>query len=102
MPKLPPPPRTAQNKSAFSSAFATTKLPSANTMSTDNRLSMVSPHFRDRWPIPPPRVSPATPVEEMKPEDPSRSDIDEIRKAGEAALALVDQWGARAPAEELK
>ena len=58
MPKFPPPPRTAQNRSAFSSALATTKLPSASTMSTESRLSMVSPYLRVRWPIPPPKRQP--------------------------------------------
>ena len=42
-PKLPPPPRTAQNRSAFSPALAVTKRPSASTMSTPIRLSMVRP-----------------------------------------------------------
>src|SRR6516165_1486541 len=67
-PKFPPPPRTAQNRSVFSSALATTKLPSASTISTESKLSMVNPYFRVRWPIPPPNVSPATPVVEMMPE----------------------------------
>jgi two-component system cell cycle sensor histidine kinase/response regulator CckA len=31
-------------------------------------------------------------LEELPPEDPRRTDIDEIRKAGEAALALLEQW----------
>jgi signal transduction histidine kinase len=34
--------------------------------------------------------------------DPRRADLDEIRKAGEAALALVDRWNAPSPGEELK
>src|SRR5215469_9430656 len=67
-PKFPPPPRIAQNRSAFSSALATTKLPSASTISTESRLSIVSPYFRVRWPIPPPRVRPATPVLETMPD----------------------------------
>jgi hypothetical protein len=33
-------------------------------------------------------------LEELPPEDPRRTDIDEIRKAGEAAVALVDRWSA--------
>src|SRR5580704_3857297 len=68
IPKFPPPPRTAQNRSAFSSALATLKLPSANTISTESKLSIVSPYFRDRCPIPPPTVSPATPVLDTKPD----------------------------------
>jgi predicted AAA+ superfamily ATPase len=47
-PKFPPPPRTAQNRSAFSSVLAVTKLPSASTISTASRLSIVSPYFRVR------------------------------------------------------
>ena len=68
MPKLPPPPRTAQNRSGFSSALATTKLPSASTISTESRLSMVSPYLRVRCPMPPPSVSPPTPVLPMMPD----------------------------------
>jgi two-component system cell cycle sensor histidine kinase/response regulator CckA len=33
-------------------------------------------------------------LEELPPEDPRRADIDEIRKAGEAAIALMNQWSA--------
>ena len=40
-PKLPPPPRTAQNRSEFSFALATTNRPSASTISTASRLSIV-------------------------------------------------------------
>src|SRR3954453_11782041 len=72
MPKLPPPPRTAQNRSVFSSALATTKLPSASTISTESRLSIVSPYFRVRCPNPPPNVSPATPVLEIIPDGTAR------------------------------
>ncbi len=66
-PKFPPPPRTAQKRSSFSSSLAVTKLPSARTTSTEMRLSMVKPHLRVRWPRPPPRVRPPTPVVEMMP-----------------------------------
>jgi hypothetical protein len=31
-------------------------------------------------------------IEEMPAGDPKRSDVDEIRKAGESALALLDSW----------
>jgi hypothetical protein len=31
-------------------------------------------------------------LEELPPEDPRRTDVDEIRKAGEAAIALVEEW----------
>ena len=61
-PKLPPPPRIAQNRSLFSSALATHEVPSASTTSADSRLSMVSPYLRVRCPMPPPSVRPPTPV----------------------------------------
>src|SRR6266542_6456695 len=67
-PKFPPPPRTAQNRSWFSSALAVTNRPSAKTMSTASRLSIVRPYPRERCPIPPPRVRPPTPVVETKPD----------------------------------
>ena len=61
-PKLPPPPRSAQNSSGFSSALARACVPSARTTSASIRLSIVSPCLRERWPMPPPRVRPPTPV----------------------------------------
>ena len=42
-PKLPPPPRIAQNRSGFSSALARTRSPSASTTSASSRLSIVEP-----------------------------------------------------------
>ena len=39
-------------------------------------------------------------LEELPPEDPRRMDIDEIRKAGEAAIALVEQWSAARAVED--
>ena len=42
-PKLPPPPRSAQNRSGCSSALACTCVPSASTTSAPIRLSIVSP-----------------------------------------------------------
>ena len=36
-------------------------------------------------------------LEELPPEDPHRTDLDEIRKAGEAALALIERWSATPP-----
>ena len=39
-------------------------------------------------------------LEELPPEDPRRTDIDEIRKAGEAAIALVDRWSAMVPGDK--
>ena len=38
----------------------------------------------------------------MPADDPKRGDVDEIRKAGESALALLENWDAPAPGEELK
>ncbi len=67
MPKLPPPPRIAQNRSGFSSALARTSFPSAVTTSADRRLSAVSPYLRLIQPNPPPSVRPAIPVVELMP-----------------------------------
>ena len=67
MPKLPPPPRSAQNRSAFSSSLACTSVPSAVTMSAEIRLSQVRPCVRARWPSPPPSVKPAIPVLDTRP-----------------------------------
>jgi hypothetical protein len=39
-------------------------------------------------------------LEELPPEDPRRTDIDEIRKAGEAAIALVETWSATTVEED--
>ena len=36
-------------------------------------------------------------LEELPPEDPRQGDLDEIRKAGEAAIALVEAWSADHP-----
>ena len=33
--------------------------------------------------------------------DPKRADVEEIRRAGETALELLEQWSAAAPGEEL-
>ena len=66
-PKLPPPPRMAQNRSGCWSAAARRIRPSAVTTSAARRLSMVSPNRRISRPTPPPRVSPATPVCEITP-----------------------------------
>jgi len=41
-------------------------------------------------------------LDDMPPDDPKRPDVDEIRKAGEGALALLNHWSAAAPGEELK
>ena len=41
-------------------------------------------------------------LEELPPEDARRSDIDEIRRAGEAAIALLELWASAAPGGERK
>jgi hypothetical protein len=41
-------------------------------------------------------------LDEMTADDPKRTDVDEIRKAGESAIALLVNWHAAAPGEELK
>ena len=48
MPKFPPPPRKAQNRSLCELALAVTKLPSASTTSAASRLSTVRPKRRAR------------------------------------------------------
>jgi len=40
-------------------------------------------------------------LEELAPEDPHRADVDEIRKAGEAALARMAKWSTSASGEEM-
>ena len=67
IPKFAPAPRRPQKSSGFSSSLARTRRPSAVTSSTERRLSIVSPCFRWSRPMPPPRVSPATPVCETTP-----------------------------------
>jgi len=41
-------------------------------------------------------------LDDMPPDDPKRPDVDEIRKAGEGAVALLDNWRAPAHGEESK
>jgi hypothetical protein len=41
-------------------------------------------------------------LEELLPDDPRRPDVDEIRKAAEAAVALMDQWSTANPGEDTK
>src|SRR6266536_1077725 len=66
-PKLPPPPRIAQNRSGFSDEDARKTEPSAVTISADSRLSHVRPCLRTRWPTPPPSANPPTPVLDTRP-----------------------------------
>ena len=54
MPKLPPPPRSAQKSSAFVSGSARTTSPSAVTTSAERTLEDDSPYFRASQPMPPP------------------------------------------------
>src|SRR5215468_11209800 len=61
-PKLPPPPRSAQNRSGFSPAEADTTSASAVTISAASRLSQLSPNTRCSQPVPPPSVEPAAPT----------------------------------------
>ena len=61
-PKLPPPPRSPQKRSAFSLSEACTMEPSAVTTWHERSASIARPVLRIRWPIPPPSVSPAMPV----------------------------------------
>ena len=39
-------------------------------------------------------------LEELPEEDPRKIDIDEIRKAGQAAIALIERWSAETRGEE--
>src|SRR4030067_239992 len=66
-PRLPPPPRTPQNRSGSFLALAVTSSPLAVTTSAESRLSMVRPRFRVSQPNPPPSVRPATPGGEVMP-----------------------------------
>src|SRR5215469_6196421 len=67
-PKLPPPPRKAQNKSAFSLALARTTELSAVTSVNCSTLSHDNPNRRVSHPVPPPRIRPEAPVCETTPE----------------------------------
>ena len=66
-PKLPPPPRMAQNRSGWCSSSTSRIWPSAVTSSAASRLSMVSPCLRTRNPTPPPRVIPPIPTDPVSP-----------------------------------
>ena len=67
-PKLPPPPRKAQNKSGFSLSSARTMEPSAVTRVNRSTLSHDKPNRRVSHPVPPPRISPEAPVCETTPD----------------------------------
>ena len=66
-PKLPPPPLSPQNRSAFSSSLAVTTSPEAVTSSAEMMLSQAKPSFRSSQPLPLPVVKPATPVVVTRP-----------------------------------
>src|SRR3954454_3351997 len=66
-PKLPPPPRRPQRSSASSSSEACTFSPDAVTSVAPTSPSQVRPNWAVRWPMPPPSVSPVTPVEPTTP-----------------------------------
>mmetsp|Transcript_59780 Transcript_59780/g.96822 ORF Transcript_59780/g.96822 Transcript_59780/m.96822 type:complete len:235 (-) Transcript_59780:71-775(-) len=64
MPKLPPPPRIAQNRSIWSpSGLASTMEPLASTRVAERRESIVSPIHRAIKPTPPPIVAPMHPTD---------------------------------------
>ena len=67
MPKFPPPPRSAQNRSGSEVGDAVRTDPSAQTTRAERRLSIVRPYLRRTQPSPPPSVSPATPVSDTTP-----------------------------------
>ena len=41
-------------------------------------------------------------LEELPPEDPRRTDIEEILRAGQGALELTEHWGAAVPGADVK
>src|SRR5436305_13596470 len=71
-PKLPPPPRKAQNKLALFAASARRSEPSAVTTVDASTLSHDSPNLRVSHPVPPPRTRPPAPVCETTPEGKTR------------------------------
>ena len=59
IPKLrPPPPRQAQNRSAFCFSSQVSSFPSAVTIRSDSTASEVVPSFREARPTPPPSARP--------------------------------------------
>ena len=67
IPRFPPPPRSPQNRSGFSSVEAVTMRPSAVTTSALSKLSQAKPKLRSSHPLPDPRERPPTPVVETRP-----------------------------------
>src|SRR5271169_4098801 len=71
-PKLPPPPRRAQNKSGFSRELQRATEPSAVTRVKVSTLSQDNPKRRVSHPVPPPSTNPEAPVWETTPEGKTR------------------------------
>ena len=67
MPKLPPPPRIAQNRSGFSVALALQRPAVGGDDVRRDQVVDRQPDLRLSQPKPPPRVRPATPVVELMP-----------------------------------
>src|SRR5581483_1049059 len=67
MPKLPPPPRSAQKSSGCEPALTSITSPLARTSSSETKLSQVRPCLRENQPMPPPSARPPTPVSDMIP-----------------------------------
>src|SRR5947209_4734583 len=91
MPKLPPPPRRPQSRSAFSLSLACTRQPSAVTTSAPTRLSQARPCLRISQPIPPPSVKPATPAVERAVPDPTGLRIPVVVGTHDAAADCLPQ-----------
>ena len=73
-PKLPPPPRSAQNRSGLVLSLAVTRLPSASTSSASRRLSIVNPYVRVMLPLP---TAQCQPTHTRRGEDPAGSGLAE-------------------------
>ena len=95
-PKLPPPPRIAQNRSGFSSALARDEAAVGEHhvgRRAGCRSSARAP--RVRWPMPPPSVSPPTPVVEMMPLGVARPKAWVAWSTSPSSAAAADRHGAR-------
>src|SRR6516165_8777988 len=118
MPKLPPPPRRAQNRSGFSPELQRPTQPSAVTRVKPSTLSQDSPNRRVSHPVPPPNTNPEAPVCETTPEgktrpaccvvlsiDPSRQPpAKRARRASEstATWRILERSITRPPSQVLK
>ncbi len=97
MPKLPSPPRIAQNRSGSESSLASTTSPSAVTTSAASRSSIVSPFLRTRKPMPPARVMPPMPTEPLSPSPVTRP-ASPVALVNSPALMPVSTQAVFAPA----